>query len=75
MIPQLCEALSKLSQTAESALKTAQQASALTQKMITKVKEIDAILASPVEDRDFVIEVAADLISLPPAARVSTRPP
>jgi hypothetical protein len=67
------EAAEQTFQTAEAALKTAQQASALTQKMITKVKEIDTILSSPIDDRDFVIEVAADLISIPPAARVSTR--
>ena len=74
LILSYAEAAEQTFQTAEAALRTAQQASALTQKMIAKVKEIDTILASPVEDRDFVIEVAADLISLPPAARVSTRP-
>ena len=67
------EAAEQTFQTAEAALKTAQQASALTQKMIAKVREIDTILSSPMDDRDFVIEVAADLISLPPAARVSSR--
>jgi hypothetical protein len=74
LILSYAEAAEQTFQTAEAALKTAQQASAITQKMITKVMEIDAILSSPMDDRDFVVEVAADLISLPPAARVSTRP-
>jgi hypothetical protein len=68
------EAVEQNFQTAEAALKTAQQASGLAHKMIAKGKEIDTLLSSPMEDRDFVIEVAADLISGPPAARISTRP-
>jgi hypothetical protein len=74
MILSYAEAAEQTFQTAEAALKTAQQASALTQKMIVKVREIETILSSPMDDRDFVIEVAADLISIPPAARISTRP-
>ena len=74
LILSYAEAAEQTFQTAEAALKTAQQASALTQKMIAKVKEIDTILSSPMDDRDFVIEVAADLISGPPMARISARP-
>src|ERR1700675_1990253 len=73
LILSYAEAAEQTFQTAEAALRTAQQASAITQKMIAKVKEIDTILSSPMDDRDFVIEVAADLISVPPAARISTR--
>ena len=73
LILSYAEAAEQTFQTAEAALRTAQQASALTQKMIAKVKEIDTILSSPMDDRDFVIEVAADLIS-PPVARISARP-
>jgi hypothetical protein len=60
--------------TAEAALRTAQHAAAITQKMVAKVKEIDTILSSPIEDRDFVIEVASDLVSGPAIARLSTGP-
>jgi hypothetical protein len=74
MILSYAEAAEQTFQTAEAALKTAQQASSITQKMIAKVREIDTILSSPMDDRDFVVEVAADLVSLPPAARISTRP-
>jgi hypothetical protein len=74
LILSYAEAAEQTLQTAEAALRTAQQASAITQKMIAKVKEIDTILSSPIDDRDFVIEVAADLISIPPAARISARP-
>jgi hypothetical protein len=74
MILSYAEAAEQAFQTAEAALKTAQQASALTQKMVIKVREIDTLLSSPIDDRDFVIEVAADLISGPPAARISARP-
>jgi hypothetical protein len=73
LILSYAEAAEQTFHTAEAALRTAQQASALTQKMIDKVKEIDTILSSPIEDRDFVIEVAADLISGPPVARISSR--
>jgi hypothetical protein len=68
------EAVEQTFQTAEAALKTAQQASALAHKMIAKVREIDTLLSSPIEDRDFVIEVAADLITGPPAARITAKP-
>jgi hypothetical protein len=73
LILSYAEAAEQTFHTAEAALKTAQQASALTQKMIAKVREIDTILSSPMDDRDFVIEVATDLISGPPAARISSR--
>lgn len=73
LILSYAEAAEQTFQTAEAALKTAQQASALTQKMIAKVKEIDTILSLPMDDKDFVIEVATDLITFPPAARISTR--
>ena len=42
--------------------------------MIVKVREIETILSSPMDDRDFVIEVAAGLISGTPVARISARP-
>jgi predicted RNase H-like nuclease len=74
LILSYAEAAEQTFQTAEAALRTAQQASALTHKMIAKVREIDTILSSPMDDRDFVIEVAADLVSGPPAARISSRP-
>lgn len=74
LILSYAEAAEQTFQTAEAALKTAQQASSITQRMIAKVKEIDTILSSPMDDRDFVIEVAADLVSNPPAARISARP-
>ena len=74
LILSYAEAAEQTFRTAEAALKTAQQASAITQKMIAEVKEIDTILSSPIGDRDFVIEVAADLVSGPPAARIASRP-
>jgi hypothetical protein len=74
MILSYAEAAEQTFQTAEAALKTAQQAASITQKMIVKVREIETILSSPMDDREFVIEVASHLISLPPAARISARP-
>jgi len=73
LILSYAEAAEQTFRTAEAALKTAQQASAITQKMIAEVKAIETILSSPIGDRDFVIEVAADLVSGPPAVRVSAR--